>query len=203
MTIAFANPNIQPRSEYDQRLEVLRAWALGEGIPVVELPYDLDAWHARVGALEEAGAAREERCRACYALRLEAAARYAAEQGFEALSTTLAVSPYQFSEACHEELEAACKRHGLACIWQDFRPYYPTATKRSRELGMYRQNYCGCIYSKAEAAAEKQDRRAAKAAAAAEREAELEAARLHKARRQQEIEAERRRRHEIRKAMRQ
>ena len=200
IAIMFANPNIQPRDEYDKRLDVLRNWADSEGIPVLEGDYDLEAWRAQVGALEEAGAVREERCRACYALRLEAAARYAAEHGFEALSTTLAVSPYQFSEACHEELEAACARHGLVCIWQDFRPYYPTATTRSRELGMYRQNYCGCLYSKGEAAIEREERRAVKAAATAKREEALEAARQERAERDRARAEQRRRRQEIRKA---
>ena len=163
ITICFANANIQPREEYDLRLETLRTWAAEEGIPVVDLPYDLEGWKATAGAAEAAGGPREDRCRACYAQRLEAAAAWGAEHGFEALSTTLAVSPYQLSEVCHEELEAAAARHGLACIWEDFRPYYPTATTRSRDLGMYRQNYCGCLYSKAEADAERAERKVERA----------------------------------------
>ena len=170
ITIMFANPNIQPRGEYDHRLQVLRDWALQEGIPVVEAAYDDCAWREQVGSIQEAGKPREERCRACYALRLEQAGAYAAAHGFQALSTTLAVSPYQFSEACHEELQAVCERHGLACVWYDFRPYYPDATIRSRALGMYRQNYCGCLYSKAEADQEREERRALKQAQRVERE---------------------------------
>ena len=177
ITIAFANSNIQPRQEYDHRLQVLRDWAAEQDLPIVELAYDEDAWHAQVGSLEESGAPRHDRCRACYRLRLGHAAHYASEQGFEALATTLAVSPYQFSDACREELEAACTEYGLACLWQDYRPYYPQATKRSRELGMYRQNYCGCLYSKAEAQAEREQRRAEKATQAAKRQAELDAQR--------------------------
>ena len=164
ITICFANANIQPREEYDLRLDTLRAWANEEGIPVVDLPYDLEGWRTTAGAVDAAGGPREDRCRACYAQRLEAAAVWGAEHDFEALSTTLAVSPYQLSEVCHEELEAAAARHGLACIWEDFRPYYPTATTRSRDLGMYRQNYCGCLYSKAEADAERAERKAERAA---------------------------------------
>lgn len=203
ITIAFANPNIQPRDEYDRRLEVLRTWAQDEGLPVVDLPYELDMWQQRVGALEEAGCTREQRCRACYALRLEQAAAYAAEHDFEALSTTLAVSPYQFSQTCHEELEQACKRFNLTCIWQDFRPYYAFATKRSRELGMYRQNYCGCVYSKAEAEAEREERKAAKAEAAALREAELEEQRKQRAMRQASYDAKQAAKRAARKAWRQ
>ena len=190
ITIAFANPNIQPKDEYDHRLNVLRSWTEDENIPVVELEYASDTWKQQVGVLEEEHKPREERCRACYRLRLEQAARYAAEHGFEALSTTLAVSPYQFSQACHEELEAACAHHGLNCVWQDFRPYYPLATKRSRSLGMYRQNYCGCLYSKAEAQQEREQRHAARQAAAQAREETLRLQREQRSARHADLEAQ-------------
>lgn len=203
ITICFANSNIQPHAEYTRRLDTLRTWAAGAGIPVVDLPYSEATWQAGPGAVEQVGAPREERCRACYALRLEEAATYAAEQGFEAISTTLAVSPYQFSEICHEELEAAAARYGLACVWEDFRPYYPQATKRSREIGMYRQNYCGCLYSKAEAEVERAERKAEKAAAQAQRESELEAARAKRAAQQAAFDGQQRRKREARKAAKQ
>lgn len=96
---------------------------------------------------------REARCRACYRMRLEEAAALAAEQGYEGLATTLAVSPYQFSRTCEEELERACETFGIEPLFEDYRPYYREATRISRELGMYRQNYCGCRYSIAEAEA--------------------------------------------------
>lgn len=200
ITIAFANANIQPRDEYDRRLDVLRTWAETEHLPVVDLPYIEADWRRDVGMLEEQGAPRAQRCRACYRLRLEQAACYAAEQGYEALSTTLAVSPYQFFESCHEELQAACKRHGLACIWQDFRPYYPTGTQRSRALGMYRQNYCGCLYSKAEAHAERTARKTQQAAKAAQHEADLAKQRQARAKRQTAIHQEKQRRRALKHA---
>lgn len=113
---------------------------------------------------------RAARCRACYRLRLEEAARCAATQGFEALSTTLAVSPYQYSDIIREELERAAAQVGVQAAFEDFRPFYPEATRRSRELGMYRQNYCGCLLSDAEASAERAERKAQrKAQQAAER----------------------------------
>ncbi len=103
---------------------------------------------------------RAARCRVCYRLRLEEAARRAAEEGFEALSTTLAVSPYQYTDIIREELERAAAQAGVAAVFEDFRPFYPEATRRSRELGMYRQNYCGCSISDLEAAAERAERKA-------------------------------------------
>lgn len=103
---------------------------------------------------------RAARCRACYRLRLEEAARRAADQGFEALSTTLAVSPYQYTDIIYEELQRAAAQAGLQAVFEDFRPFYAQATRRSRELGMYRQNYCGCLISDTEARAERAQRKA-------------------------------------------
>ena len=97
--------------------------------------------------------AREARCRACYRLRFEEAARYAREHGFAALGTTLSVSPYQYTRIIREELERACAREGIKACFADYRPFYDEATRRSREGGMYRQNYCGCRFSIAEAQA--------------------------------------------------
>ena len=117
-------------------------------------------------------ARRRARCRACYRLRFAEAARYATEHGFDTLGTTLSVSPYQYTDIIREELERAATRAGIAAHFEDYRPYYDEATRRSREGGMYRQNYCGCRFSDAEAAVEREERRAARRAA---REAEVAA----------------------------
>lgn len=175
LTIAYMNSNIAPADEYARRLATLRAWAADVSAPVVEGAYDPAAWEAcagRVGAAEHDPARRKARCRACYRLRFEEAAALAAEQGFDALGTTLSVSPYQYTRIIREELERACAREGIKACFADYRPFYDEATRRSREGGMYRQNYCGCRFSDAEAAAEREERRAARRAA---REAELAA----------------------------
>ena len=118
---------------------------------------------------------REARCRACYRLRLEETARAAAERGFDGIGTTLSVSPYQYTDIIREEVERAAAGAGIAPVFEDFRPYYDEATRRSRELGMYRQNFCGCRISDLEAAAERAERKAERAAAkAAERSAHAE-----------------------------
>ena len=120
---------------------------------------------------------RENRCRACYRIRLEELARFAHEHGFEGIGTTLTVSPYQYTAIIQEELQRAAKPYqDLSVVFRDYRPYYPEATKRSRDLGMYRQNYCGCAYSDKEAAAEREARKAArKKKKAEERRAKLQA----------------------------
>ncbi len=148
-TICWANPNIQPMAEHDKRLDELRAWAADNDIPLIEAADDRERWDASVALL---GADRQRRCRACYALRLSEACRVAEREGFTHIGTTLAVSPYQLFETCNDVLEKLARRHGLSPVIRDFRPWYPQATARSRELGMYRQNYCGCRFSAAEAA---------------------------------------------------
>lgn len=212
ITVLYANSNIAPRAEYVRRLVELEKYGAEQGFTVVEGDYDPAAWerevvpigesikdfspalgskHAGDGApLPESVAElldderRRERCRACYRMRLEEAAATAVEGGFDGLATTLAVSPYQFTDVIHEELERACANAGIMAHFEDYRPYYDEATRISRELGMYRQNYCGCRFSIAEGEATrayiKQKRKAQKAAKRAEREAE-EAARKAKA----------------------
>lgn len=156
-TILWTNPNIQPVAEHELRLRTLLTWAREVAhVDVVIAGDDRDRWE-RMAAPH--GFDRRARCRACYALRLDEACRVAAERGFKFVSTTLAVSPYQLFEDCGELLCAFASKYGLKPVWQDFRPFYPEATRESRELGMYRQNYCGCRFSAAEAAIERHEAR--------------------------------------------
>lgn len=186
--IYFCNGNIQPRAEHDRRLDALREWAQAEGIEVIEGPYDGEGWEACAGAVGAAeGDRRAERCRACYRLRFAESARYAASHGFDALGTTLSVSPYQYTAIIADELQRACAEAGVGCFFEDYSPFYDQATRRSRALGMYRQNYCGCRFSDAEADAERELRRAerravreAEAAAHADERAAEEAERARK-----------------------
>ncbi|MDO4889765.1 MAG: epoxyqueuosine reductase QueH [Coriobacteriaceae bacterium] len=191
LTIGYMNSNIHPQAEYTHRLETLLAWARDEDIPVVEGEYDPSLWAKAVGTPDTWGEGHIERCRRCYRMRLEAAADYAVAHRFEALSTTLAVSPYQFTEVIHEELEAVAATRGLAVIFEDFRPYYPEATRRSRALGMYRQNFCGCGPSNAEAAAERKEFKRRRAEERARREAELAPQRAAEAAERERKKAER------------
>lgn len=126
-------------------------------------PYEDASLRADVLSVDPAR--REARCRACYRLRLEETARVAAEQGFDGIGTTLSVSPYQYTQVIEEEVRRAAEREGIEGVFEDFRPYYDEATRRSRALGMYRQNYCGCRISDKEATAERAERKAQRAAA--------------------------------------
>lgn len=164
LAVYYTNPNIHPAAEYARRLDTLRAWARDERIPVIEGAYDTAAWEDAVGVFGASEETREKRCRACYRLRLEETARYAAAHEFDAVSTTLTVSPYQYTFVIEEEVRRAAAAAGIKAVFEDFRPQYDEATRRSRALGMYRQNYCGCRYSAAEAARERAERKAERAA---------------------------------------
>jgi len=157
--VVYANPNIHPREEYERRRDTLLAYASAHAIEVDELDYDVDEWNRAVRGLEDAPG---QRCRACFRVRLGAAARHAAETGFDAVATTLTVSPYQDPDAIREAGEEVCADAGVAFLVTDFRDRYPEATRRSRELGMYRQNYCGCRYSDEEARESRARRKAEK-----------------------------------------
>lgn len=125
---------------------------------------------------------RMARCRICYRLRLEQTAAFAAANGFDGIATTLAVSPYQYVDVIHEELLRAASRANVSTVFQDWQAYYRETSRKSREAGMYHQNWCGCRISALEAAAEReahkrarrQEREANRQANAAKREAEEE-----------------------------
>lgn len=160
--VAYANPNIHPAEEYERRRNTLVEHAEASGIPVHELPYEPEVWSRAVAGIEDNPQAR---CRACFDVRLSMAADYALAHGFEAIATTLTVSPYQDATAVQAAGATAAGARGLTYVHRDFRERYPNATRRSRELGMYRQNYCGCLFSEIEAREQREARRAARSAA--------------------------------------
>jgi len=155
--VVYANPNIHPRDEYELRRDTLIEYTRSQRIPFEEVPYEPERWDEAVAGLESD---QERRCKACFALRLHMVARRAFELGCDAVATTLAVSPYQDADAICEAGELACAEVGIGFLVTDFRDRYPEAVRRSRALGMYRQNYCGCRFSQAEAAEERERRRA-------------------------------------------
>jgi epoxyqueuosine reductase len=160
VTVVFANPNIQPADEYELRRDALREWAASRALETVEVLYDPAAWEEAVRGTRDDSASR---CPRCYALRMRQAAAEGARLGCDALATTLSVSPYQDPDAIDEAGRQAAAEHGLVWLFEDYRPRYPEATRRAREEGMYRQNYCGCLPSKAEAEEERKRRRAERA----------------------------------------
>jgi epoxyqueuosine reductase len=164
VVVAYANSNIHPRAEYERRRDTLTAYARSQSVAAFELPYEPASWARAAGAV---AGDRRRRCRACFALRLGAVAAHAAAEGFDAFATTLTVSPYQDADALRSAAEEAAGEHGVAYLDTDFREAYPDAVRRSREFGMYRQNYCGCLLSQVEAERERAVRKAERKAARA------------------------------------
>jgi len=151
-TLYFFNPNIHPLSEYLRRREGLLAVAEKLSVPVVLADQDDEAaafpgpWLGRVGALGAGMADMAQRCPLCYDIRLERAAGLARSLGFARYSSTLLYSKYQN----HQAILDAGARHagnGLEFLGEDFRPGWQEGIRLSKEWGIYRQQYCGCVLS--------------------------------------------------------
>ena len=127
--------------EFDRRLDTLHSYAEKTGVPVVVDHYDPASWEDAVADH------MDERCRHCYRQRINRSAKFAKEQGFEYLASSLAVSIYQKFDVLAEEIERAARKHGLVAVNHDYRPLYKDGQQESMDLGMYRQKFCGCKYS--------------------------------------------------------
>jgi predicted adenine nucleotide alpha hydrolase (AANH) superfamily ATPase len=136
------NPNIHPVSEYRARLKALKAYADLAGMPLAGLDhYGLRDFVSAVSQDVDA------RCPVCYWMRMDAAAAYAAGQGFDSFTTTLLISPYQDHALLIETGRRAAHAHGVAFLERDFRPRFRDGQRRARELELYMQKYCGCVFS--------------------------------------------------------
>ena len=151
MVVYYYNPNIAPRSEYDRRLDELDRYARSEAFPLVVGEYDAREWTRAVRGLRHQGE-RSARCGACFRFRLAGVFRYARENGFAAVATVLSVSPHKDAALFNEVGRSLAAESGIGFIEADFKKHdgFRRATALSRERGFYRQNYCGCIYSKLE-----------------------------------------------------
>jgi len=142
----FFNPNIHPEEERLRRERVLSAGAPQMGLPLLPAGPGMSLADFLLVLSQSGG----RRCRACYGLRLTETARQAAKNGFEAFSSTLLISPYQDVSAIAEVGSEAAERFGVQFQCPDLRDKYPESCERSRQLGLYRQNYCGCLFSQLE-----------------------------------------------------
>ena len=152
ITLFYYNPNISPEAEYHKRVgEVERLIAAQPAkypVRLAEGTYDPERFFEMAKG-HETDPERGERCTLCYRMRLEETARYARDNGFEWFTTTLSLSPYKDAErlnAIGAELE---KQYGVKYLHSDFkkRGGYLRSIELSRVYGLYRQNYCGCVFS--------------------------------------------------------
>lgn len=153
ITLLYYNPNITDAEEYLKRAEELKRLArelpMKNAVSVVSGDYDPESFYAAARGLEhvpEGG----ERCFKCYRLRLEYAARYAAEHAFDYYCTTLSISPLKNAAKLNEIGAELSEIYKVPWLPSDFkkRGGYLRSIELSREYGLYRQDYCGCEYSK-------------------------------------------------------
>jgi predicted adenine nucleotide alpha hydrolase (AANH) superfamily ATPase len=141
----FFNPNIQPYTEFKKRLETLEGWAKAEQLPLIARPdYDPESFFRQVAFRET------RRCIHCYSQRLGAAARLAKKSRFDAFTTTLLYSKQQKHDLVVSLAWEASRRYGIPFLYRDFREGWKWGQERAKALGVYRQQYCGCIYSERE-----------------------------------------------------
>ena len=155
ITIIYYNPNIEPYEEYEKRkkeeIRFINEFPHQNKIDIIDCDYDNDKYHTIIKGLEserEGG----PRCFKCYYLRLEKCASEAKKGGYDYFGTTLTVSPYKNSQKLNEigaELE---EKYGIPYLYSDFKKKngYKRSIELSKEYNLYRQDYCGCIYSRKE-----------------------------------------------------
>ena len=152
ITVFYYNPNIYPEEEYYKRVEeqqmLIGKLTAAHPISFLEGMYDPERFYRMAAGLErvkEGG----ERCFGCYALRLKEAADKAKEGGFDYFTTTLSISPLKNAEKLNEIGEQLAREYQVLWLPNDFKKKngYKRSTELSREYGMYRQDYCGCVFS--------------------------------------------------------
>lgn len=140
------NPNIQPADEHERRLESMRIVSERTGVPLESLEYDVDRWLDLCATLleEPEGGAR---CEVCFRMRLEATAQWALAEGIETIATTLTIGPRKDAARINAIGHEVAARHGLLFLAEDFKKQggFQRSVELSREWGLYRQNYCGCL----------------------------------------------------------
>lgn len=153
LTGYFFNPNIHPYKEFKHRLDTAVEFAQKVGLDIiVEKEYQLRAFLQRALSAEkrEETLTEKPRCRMCYAWRMHQTALYAKEHNFDAFSSTLFVSPYQLHEMMKDVAEKVAKAVGIPFLYEDFRLGWEEGKEICEELDLYRQPYCGCIFSEEE-----------------------------------------------------
>jgi predicted adenine nucleotide alpha hydrolase (AANH) superfamily ATPase len=174
LTGLWFNPNIHPYAEYNLRLGSLKRLACEWRFDVSYIEDYTPEEYFRMfktssppfikggqGGITDPGKLTEskslesvppypERCKSCYQLRLEKTAAHAREQDFDAFSTTLLISPYQDFEQIVSLGKKLADKYNVQFHVKDYRPYFREAMALSKEMGLYRQKYCGCIFSKEE-----------------------------------------------------
>ncbi len=149
VSLYFYNPNIYPESEYKKREEEVRRIAKKYKLALIVEDYHHDKWLTSIKGLEQEPE-KGKRCYECYRYRMKKVTKKAEEMNFDFFSTTLSVSPFKVYSYIKKIGEDLAKKYSVAFYDQDYKKKdgFKKASKLSRELNLYRQNYCGCEFSK-------------------------------------------------------
>ena len=144
-TVYWYNPNIHPYTEYKKRKEALELYTSSISVKAIfEDYYGLKEFTKNVINRIDI------RCEYCYRTRLEKTAKYAKENGYDSFTTTLLISPYQNHDLIKKVGKDLEKEYGIKFVYKDFRDGFREGQRKARELELYMQKYCGCIFSEEE-----------------------------------------------------
>ncbi len=153
ITILYYNPNISPKEEFTKRCEeqkrLISEMPLKNKVDFIEGVYDNNRYEELIKGKEQEKEGGS-RCHICYNMRLEETAKLAKEKGYDYFTTTLSISPYKNAKVLNEIGEALAKKYGINYLYADFKKKngYKRSIELSKEYNLYRQNYCGCKYSR-------------------------------------------------------
>ena len=153
--IYYYNPNIEPEAEFQKRAgeeeRFVREFRPDGGVRVIVAEYEHEAFE-EIARGRENLPERSERCYLCYEMRMRKTAEYAKAHGYDCFTTALSISPYKVARWINEIGERLAAEYGIAFVHSDFKKQngYARSIQLSREYGLYRQDWCGCVYSKAE-----------------------------------------------------
>lgn len=155
ITVLYYNPNISPQEEYEKRkqeqIRFLKEYPSKNKLDIMDIDYDYNDFLSIAKGLEQEKEGGR-RCHKCYLLRLEKTAQIAKKHHFDYFGTTLTVSPYKNSKVLNEIGKVLQEKYNVAYLFSDFKKKegYKRSIELSKIYHLYRQDYCGCIYSKKE-----------------------------------------------------
>lgn len=151
VTAYFYNPNIHPKDEYELRRNEMKTLMDKWHLTLIEDIYDADSWFESIKGHEDESEGRE-RCTLCYRMRLKKTASHARENGFDYFTTTLSVSPHKKAAVINAIGKELQRKYGVLFYEADFKKKdgFKISCQMSEEEGLYRQYYCGCIFSQKE-----------------------------------------------------
>ena len=155
ITILYYNPNIFPKNEYlkrkEEQIRLINSLKTSNKVDILDCDYDNEIYEKQIKGYENCPE-RGARCNICFKLRLEKTAELAKKNNYDYFCSTLTVSPYKNAKLINEIGNELAKKYQIKWLYSDFKKNdgYKKSIELSKKYNLYRQNYCGCIYSKKE-----------------------------------------------------